>query len=391
MTKIFPFGYKHLNSRYEFKAPLIGLGGQDKNSLALARAKDIYISQPAGNLACADELNRFEKKLKSFIRYALVKDFAFDLHPNYISSQLIRELSQAAGKHFNLFAIQHHQAHIASCILEHNLKGKVIGVAFDGTGFGLDGNLWGGDFFAGNLRNFKRVAHLAYMPLVGAEAAIWQPSRIASSLLYTIYGKRFLNLKVDFVKRIDTKKWQYLKNMLENRINSPLSCSVGRLFDAVSSLLGLVRGRIAFPAEGPIKLEQLASGFSNTNLRNTYYNYKLNRQSGLYIIDTRQMIRGIVADSEKKLNVGKIAFKFHKTLAKLILEVTNIIRRNTGIKRAVLSGGVFQNKLLSSLARQELTKNGFSVFEHRVFPPSDESICLGQVLIANAKRAHKNY
>lgn len=385
-NNLFPFEYKHLRCEFEFKSPIIGLGGQDKSSLALARAEDIYLSQPAGNLACADELGKFEKKLRSFIRYALVKDFAFDLHPNYISSQFIRELARTAGEHLNLFAVQHHQAHIASCIFEHNIKGEVIGAAFDGTGFGSDGNLWGGDFFVGSFRNFKRVAHLAYMPLVGAEAAIWEPSRVASVLLYAIYGRKFLNLKIDFVKGLNKNKWVFLKKMLENKINSPLSCSVGRLFDAVSSLLGLVGERIAFEAEGPIKLEQLASRFSNTNLRNLYYNYKLNRQSGFYIIDSRPIIRGIVVDLEKKLEPEKIAFKFHNTLSKLILDMANIIRKNTGIKKIVLSGGVFANKLLSSLTRVKLNEKRFSVFEHRTFPPSDQSICLGQILIANSKR-----
>ncbi|MEW6008649.1 MAG: hypothetical protein AB1629_03340 [Candidatus Omnitrophota bacterium] len=386
MSNIFPFEYKHLNSQFEFRAPIIGLGAQDKSSLALAKNKEVYLSRSSGNLTDACEFKGFEKKLKYFIRYATVRDFAFDLHPDYVSRQLIHGLSQINGKHSNLFGIQHHHAHIASCIFEHNIKGEVIGVAFDGTGFGLDGNLWGGDFFVGDLRDFKRVAHLDYTPLVGAEAAILEPNRIAASLLYLIYGKRFLGLKIGFVKKIDVKKWNFLKKMLENKINSPLSCSAGRLFDAVSALLGLVDERIAFEAEGPIKLEQLANRFTHRDLKNMYYNYKLNRQTGFYIVDSRKIIRQIVNDLSKKKDLEKIAFKFHNTLAGLIFELANIIRRTSGIKRIVLSGGVFTNKLLSSLARTKLKEKGFKVFEHKTIPPSDASICLGQILIANSKR-----
>lgn len=385
MPKDFLFKTKKISSDFAFKYPIIGMGAQSKSSLALARGKDIFISEPCSDLSDAAEFEKFENILKSFIAKAGVKNFAFDLHPMYNYRQFIYDYRIKDAKGLKFFGIQHHQAHIASCIFENGLGGKVIGVAFDGTGFGADGNLWGGDFFTGGLKNLKRSAHLSYVPLIGGQEAILEPWRIACALLDSIYKERFPSLKIEFLKTLDKKKWAVLKTMLEKKINSPLSSSAGRLFDAVSALLGLVRNRISYEAEGPIKLERLANNFKTPSLKGLYYNSKIRQNDGIFVIDTSQVISGIVSDLEDGAGPEKIAFKFHNSLARIILATAAIMRKSTGINRVVLSGGVFQNKLLSRLTKDLLDKKSFKVFEHSKFSPSDSSICLGQIILANSR------
>jgi len=386
MKKDFLFKTKRLNSTKEFKYPVIGLGAQSKTSLALARGREIFISEPCSDLNDAVEFEKFEYILKSFTDKFGVKNFAFDLHPAYNYRQLIYDYRLKGARGIKFFGIQHHQAHIASCMFENNLADKIIGVAFDGTGFGSDGNLWGGEFFTGNLKSFERAAHLNYMPLIGGQEAILEPWRIAAALLHGIFKDKLLNLKIDFVRGLDKKKWPVLRAMLEKKINSPLSSSAGRLFDAVSSLLGLVKAKITYEAEGPIKLENLAKNFKYSSLKGLYYNSKIKEDNGARIVDTREIVSGIVSDLKNGAGLEKIAFKFHNSLAGIILSTAELIRKTTSIDRIVLSGGVFQNKLLSSLTKALLTKKRFTVFEHLKLSPGDSSICLGQVVLADSMR-----
>ena len=385
MPEDFLFKTQKLSSKKEFRHPIIGLGAQSKTSLALARGRDIFISEPCSDLNDAVEFEKFENILKSFRGMAGVKHFAFDLHPSYSYRQLIYDYSLKGAKGIKFSGIQHHQAHIASCYFENNLQDKVIGVAFDGTGFGSDGNLWGGEFFTGNLKSFERAAHLSYIPLIGGEEAILEPWRISAALLYTIYRERFLDLKIGFVRSLDKKKWPALRTMLEKKINCPKSSSAGRLFDAVSALLGLVKTKINYEAEGPIKLEKLARNFKAPGLKGLYYNSRIRQDSGAWVVDTAQVISEIVSDLKNGVGLEKIAFKFHNSLAKIIFSTATLIRQSTAVNRVVLSGGVFQNKLLSSLTRDLLVKKGFKVFEHSKLSSSDASICLGQVILADSR------
>jgi hydrogenase maturation protein HypF len=377
--------YKKFNLGFVFKAPIIGLGAQTNTCLALGVGRDIILSQTFSDLKQPEDLEEFQKTLKKFIRIAKVKRFAYDLHPDYTSTQIIRENLASSIKDCRLFAIQHHHAHIAACLLEHNIRSKVIGVAFDGTGFGLDNNLWGGEFFIADFKNCQRVAHLEYLPLIGGEQAILEPWRLTWAMLYRIYGDKFLNLKIDFLKIVDKNKWPYLNMMLEKNINCFSSSSAGRLFDAVSALLGLVKSRISYEAQGPIKLEKLANSFNDLKSPGLDYNYKVKKLKDVYIIDPAEIIKAIVFDLEKNIDLSKIAFKFHNTLAKIILDICIRINKQSGLNKVVLSGGVFQNKLLSNLTRELLVKAGFSPFEHKIFSSSDASICLGQIAVASKR------
>lgn len=374
--------YKKFDTKRRFKYPVIGLGAQAKSSLALGFKNEIYLSQPFADLSRVSEFKRFEKTLKEFIKFSGAKLFAYDLHPAYSYRELIYNYLENG---FFAFSVQHHEAHIGACCFENNINSDIIGVAFDGTGFGSDARLWGGDFFVGNLKNFKRVAQIRYFPLVGGEAAILEPWRIAASLVYGIYRERFFSLKIDFVKMLERQKWQHLEKMLKGRINSPLTSSVGRLFDAVSALLSLVRGKIAYEAEGPKRVEELAGGFKGLNSRGLCYNCKIKRDKNIYLISPDKIISGIVSDLEKRVQKEAIAFKFHNSLARIILDTAKIIRRDTGLKKVVFSGGVFANKLLSRLAKEMLAKNGFEVFVNKFLGPSDANICLGQVVIARER------
>lgn len=377
------FEFQQLESSVKFKEPIIGLGAQTKSSLALGLDKSIYVSKARGDLSDPVEFGVFKKVLAYFIRRGKVKNFSHDLHPQYTSTQFIKEYAQE-NNHCRTFGVQHHQAHIASCMLEHNLKGKVIAVVFDGTGLGLDGAFWGGDFFIGDYQRFTRLAHLKYAALIGGQEAIVEPWRLACSWLYEIYRDRFLNLKIDFIKSIDKKKWPFLKKMLVKKINTPLTSSAGRLFDAVSALLGLVRKKISYEAEGPIKLEALALKFNSAANAKMYYNYKIHKRSSLLVIDPGLILKGIVSDLKKNVPGENIAYKFHHTLALLIVDVVYKLWQEARLKAVVLSGGVFNNRLLRALATNLLQEKGFKVFINCRFGPGDSSLALGQIMLANA-------
>jgi hydrogenase maturation protein HypF len=383
MKKLSMHNFRQFKTERRFNKPIIGLGAQAKSCLALGVGRRVFMSKPAGDLSQLAQLQHFENIFRTFSRFAKVQNFAFDLHPGYSSTQFIQEYAQGAGNHCRFFAIQHHHAHIASCMLENNLKSRVIGISFDGTGFGSDSKLWGGDFFIADFHRAQRLAHLRYIALPGSEEAILEPWRIACSWLFELYKDNFLKLPIDFLKALDKKKWALLKKMLANNINAPLTCSIGRLFDAVAALLGLVSSKINYEAEGPIKLEKLAWGFKASSGPNMYYNYKIDSRVCPFVIEPGLIIRGIVADLKREVAKNKIAFKFHNSLALIILDVARRIRAKAGINLVVLSGGVFANSLLSELVKDLLERNGFRVFQHRFFLAGDASIALGQIAIAD--------
>jgi hydrogenase maturation protein HypF len=310
------------------------------------------------------------------------KTIAYDLHPEYQSTKYAHQLSAMS---YELLAIQHHHAHIASCMAENGLRNqRVIGVAFDGTGLGPDSVLWGAEFLLCDYKNFKRKAKLKEVPLLGQEKAIQEPWRTASAWLYSVYKDRFLNLGIDFVRGIDKNKWRILKNMYLANFNSPLASSMGRLFDAVASLV-LERHKADFEAELAVAIEKLAMSYE---LRATSYNFKIIKNKAEYIIDPAAMFKQIVSDLKAKEPREKIAYRFHLTVAEMIRKISLVLRSKTKINKVVLSGGVFQNKLLLSLSLNLLCKEGFKVFTHRGLSSNDTSISLGQAVVANFSRTN---
>ena len=367
---------KKLKLPFKIKKPVLALGGHGKNTLCFARGNSALLSNIHPDLSEPNSLFGFEKELKNFLRKK-PKVIAYDLHPEYQSTRAALNLD---ARRYRLYAIQHHHAHIAACMADNCLKNqKVIGVAFDGTGLGDDNALWGAEFLICDYSNFKRAAHLKEAALLGAEKAILEPWRTAAWWLYSIYKEQFLNLKINFVKGIDRKRWEVLERMSLSGFNSPYASSMGRLFDAVASIV-LVKYKAGFEAELAMELEKAAVDYG---FQAKSYEFRVERRKGVYLINPLPMFRQIVSDLHKGESREKIACRFHLTVAEMIVKICLLLEKNMGINTAVLSGGVFQNNLLLSLTKGLLYKEGFRVFSHNKLAANDSALSFGQVIVAN--------
>lgn len=371
---------KTIRLPFRLKKSVLATGADLKGAFAFAKGDMAYLVDGFGDLANLDNLARFEEAIRLYGRKLGIKPkaIACDHHPGYFSTRfaemyglehLITELSD----------IQHHEAHIASAIVDNQIKGNVIGVAFDGTGFGWDGCIWGGEFFVGSPKQFKRAAHLEYVPMPGGDAAIKEPWRMAAVHLYGTFGKDFLGLKMDFTRRLDRSKWNFVRKMIENNVNSPLTSSAGRLFDAVSAIV-LCKMKSDFEAELPIELERIVS-----RGRFDSYEFNIRSEGDRFLIGYRKLFEGIVKDILKGMGRATISAKFHNTVAKVIVEVASRLKRKTRIGKVVLSGGVFQNGYLAARAATGLRKKGFEVFTHSGVNTNDSGIPIGQIAIAHAR------
>jgi hydrogenase maturation protein HypF len=370
---------KKIKLPFKIKKPILALGSQSKNTICFARDNFAILSSVHPDLSNYKDFLNFQKIVKYFLKKN-PKIIAYDLHPEYQSTKYALQLH---ATRYTLHAIQHHHAHIASCMLENKLSNqKVIGVAFDGTGLGIDNTIWGAEFLLCGYKNFKRRAYLRQIPLLGGQRAILEPWRLAAFWLYLIYKDRFLNLKINFVKGMDKNKWQVLRNMNLAAFNSPLASSMGRLFDAVATLV-LEKYKVNFEAELAMELEKIATRYL---LAATPYNFKIMKNKDAHILDPLPMFQEIVSDLQHKESQEKIAYRFHLTVARMISKICLILRKETKINNVVLSGGVFQNKLLTFLSLGLLYKEDFNIFTHKDLPCTDSSISLGQAVIASFSR-----
>jgi len=375
--------FKKIKLPFRVKQPILALGGQAKNTVCFLENNLALLSSIHQDLNNPRDYFEFEKTFSFFLRKR-PKVIAYDLHPEYQSTKYAHHLSPIT---YHLSPIQHHHAHIASCMIENGLKNqRVIGVAFDGTGLGSDNTLWGAEFLVCNYKKFQRKAHLKEIPLLGKEMAILEPWRLAAAWLYSAYKDRFLNLDIGFIKKFDKNKWQVLEKMYLSGFNAPLASSMGRLFDAAASLT-LERYKANFEAELAIELEKLAVScklsLPHRQAGAVSYKFKMIKDKDTYIIDPALMFKEIVADLKAKEPKKKIAFRFHLTVAGMIKNACLNLRRETKINKIVLSGGVFQNKLLLRLSLYLLTQENFNLFTHKNLSCNDSSISLGQAAIAN--------
>jgi hydrogenase maturation protein HypF len=352
---------KTIRLPFKVKSAILACGADLKGAFALAKGPDAYLFDGFGDLSDLDNFTRYEKAVGRAKKELNIRPqvIVCDLHPGYFSSRFARDHA------VHVFQAQHHEAHVASVMADNNIRGDVLAVAFDGTGYGLDGNIWGGEFFTGNAESFKRIAHLEYIPMPGGEMCIKEPWRMAAGHLYSVFGGGFIKLKIDFVKTVDRKKWAVLKNMIDKKINSPLTSSMGRLFDAVGSMI-FNKERVNFEAELPIALEEIAAPGIDDSYRSD---------------SSANIIKGIVRDIEKKTDPSIISAKFHNSVTEMILKAA----RRSKMKRIVLSGGVFQNRYLINRAVKLLNKNNFKVYTHCDVQTNDSGIPIGQVAIANAR------
>jgi len=303
---------------------------------------------------------------------------AYDMHPEYLSTKYAFQASSEHG--LSLIPVQHHHAHIVSCLVENEVEGPVIGVAFDGTGYGTDGTIWGGEFLLADWRSFQRVGHLEYVPLPGGEAAIKKPYRMALGYLYTLLGEGFSLEGLPF-SRLDPIELEIIRQQLRRGINCPLTSSAGRLFDAVSALAG-VRGEIDYEAQAAIELEMLAPNEVD-ELRSNCYPFSIVEHQGMRVVKLGELFSMIVQDVKNQIPVPIISLKFHNTMAQIVVEMCKMIVKETGITQVALSGGVFQNRLLLKLTTTALQRDDFSVLTHHLVPCNDGGISLGQAVIAH--------
>src|SRR5262249_48865603 len=258
-----------------------------------------------------------------------------DLHPAYRSTVYAQSIEGV--RHM---AVQHHHAHIASCLADNGIDRRVIGVAWDGSGFGTDGRVWGGEFLVGDLSTFERAGHFDYVPLPGGDAAVREPWRMAAAFLRAAYGDAMSTLDLAFTRRLDRAAWRVLSRAADRGLNAPLTSSAGRLFDAVASLLGL-RDRVSFEAQAAMELEALAAGEADV-----VYPVGVSDGDDGLVVETSDVIRGVVDDLLGEVPTSLIAARFHATLADVLARVCLRLRTRSGIGAAALSGGVFQNARL---------------------------------------------
>ena len=368
-------GYVPREVRLPVEIPaVLAVGAELKGAICLAREDRAVMSQHIGDLkndATLASLAETAAHLQGLLGIvpAVV---AHDLHPDYLSTSYAEGLGGLPR-----VAVQHHHAHLASCMAENGLDGEVIGIIFDGTGYGTDGTVWGGEFLVGGYGGFRRAGHLRQVPLPGGDAAVREPFRMALAYLHDAFGAGLFELSLPwFVGIGESERALYLR-MLERRINSPLTSSCGRLFDAVAALMG-VRGRVSYEGQAAMELEALVEGCDAASL----YPYALVRREGSAEIDFRLMVRALAEDVAAGRPVGEMARAFHTTLAVAVADLCGEIRAAAGPDRVVLSGGVFQNKLLTEGVAQALSDQGFHVHTHRLVPPNDGGLALGQAIIA---------
>ena len=350
---------------------ILATGSELVNCFAIGKDNKVLLSQHIGDLKNMETYEFYGETIEHFKKLFLFKPtlIVSDMHPNYLSTQYAVETGL---KHIK---VQHHHAHVASCMAEHNLDEKIIGVSFDGTGYGDDGNIWGSEFFVCDLKEYKRVNHFEYIPMPGGDKVTEEPWRMAVSYLYKIYGNEFLKMDLPFLKSIKPTSVELLCQAIDKKINCPLTSSSGRLFDAVAALINLCPVS-KFHAEAPMRLESII----DRNIKKVYP-FTINNT-----ISFNKTFEQIIKDINHNVPLSEISAKFHNAIISIINETVEKIRNEYSLNKVILSGGTFQNKYLLENIENLLLKNNFEVFSHNKVPTNDGGIALGQMVIGAKNR-----
>lgn len=353
--------------------PVLATGAELKNTIALSRDDRVFISQHIGDLENTEVYRSFEETIRHLQTLYVIQPtaIAYDLHPEYLSTKyaLSRE-----GE-VRLVGVQHHHAHIAACMAENGVSGTVLGLSMDGTGYGTDGRIWGGEFLRCDLHDFERLAHFEYVPLPGSSRAIREPWRMAVSYLRHAYGSDFRNLPLPLLLEIDSKSLELLLQMMDRRLNCPETSSLGRLFDAVAALCNL-RQKVYYEGQAAMELEMVLSPADEEG-------YELGIVDGQ--VRTAPLIRQVVEDVLAGIPPGRISHRFHRGLVNLMRSFCRQQRTAGGLNTVALSGGVFQNHWLLNHLHHALQEDGFQVLVHHLVPANDGGISLGQAVVAGTR------
>ena len=354
--------------------PVLAVGGELKNTFCLTRGRQAFLSSHTGDLENLPTYQAYIAAIEHFKTLLSVTPatVAYDLHPEYLSTKYALSLALPA------VPVQHHHAHIAAVMAEHHLTEPVIGLAFDGTGYGPDGTLWGGEFLVADLSDYRRLGHLAYMPLPGGAKAIREPWRLAAWLLKSLYGPDFVNLDIPVTRQLPAG-WELALAAADKGINTPLTSGAGRLFDAVAALLG-IRQQINYEGQAAIELELVARGQSGRVLP-----YAIQECNTLWVFDYQPLVAALCQALRQGTGCGQLAADFHTTLAAATCELTMKISQATGIRSVALSGGVFQNITLLNQIVGMLGQYNLSIYLPRQSPPNDGGLALGQAVIAGER------
>ena len=368
--------------------PILACGAELKNTFCLARDRYAFLSQHVGDMENLETLEHFETSMRVYEKLFRLKPEALvhDLHPNYLSTRYARE--RASQEHLPLQGVQHHHAHAASCMSDHGIIEPVIAVVMDGTGFGLDGMIWGGEWFVADLKGFHRAGWLGPLPLPGGNAAIRNPGRIGLAYLYHLLGEV---PPLPFLSKLDESEKRIIPIQIDRNVNVTSTTSTGRLFDAVAALSGGLTC-ITYEAQAAIEMEMLCN-----ETRQTYpYELKFKDQhltwghinhlppvSSACEIGLKPLFESIVEDVQSGKSLSQVGSRFHRTLARMIGEVCQLISEKTALRIVALSGGCFQNRLLLRMTLEELKKQGLHPLVHHQIPTNDGGLSLGQAAIGH--------
>ena len=362
--------------------PTLAVGGELKNTFCLTRDHYAFLSHHIGDVENLETQESFEQGIGHLSHIFRVEPeiIAYDLHPNYFTTDYARHSKLDVPR----VGVQHHHAHIASCMADNGLENKfVIGLSFDGTGYGTDGAIWGGEALLASYADFERFAHLEYLPLPGGDSATRSPWRIAAGYAHT------LGIDIDdlpFLQNIDKQALRILRQQVEKKINSPLTSSMGRLFDAVASFIG-IRNEVTYEAQAAIEMEVLSKPFVPIAKP---YPYVIKETESGRMIGLSELLSAIIRDVRSNESVGMIAARFHQTIAEIAIDICEHAREQANLNEVALSGGVWQNRILLDLVRDRLRQKGFVVYFHQQVPSNDGGLALGQAVIANHVRAEQN-
>jgi hydrogenase maturation protein HypF len=359
---------------------ILATGAELKNTFCLVRDRYAFLSHHIGDMENVETYDSFEDSISHYESLFRVKPvaIAYDLHPDYLATRYA--ITRAEREGLPSFAIQHHHAHIASCMIENSITPNqpVIGVAFDGTGYGEDGAIWGGEFILADYQGYRRLCHLKYIPLPGGDTAIRKPARVALAYLWA--SKIAWEPEHPPVAALCAEERSILKSQLELKINTPLTSSMGRLFDAVASIAG-IRQIVNYEAQAAIEFEALADPHENGE-----YNWLLEPDGkpeiASYQVNPAPLIGEVIDDMNNGISLGIISARFHNSITKMVKTVCNTIRMDYGINDVVLSGGVWQNMTLLHRTYAHLISDNFKVHVHHQVPTNDGGVSLGQAVIA---------
>jgi hydrogenase maturation protein HypF len=355
--------------------PTLAVGGHLKNTLAIIRGPQAFVSQHIGDmstLTAFDTFKRIAADFRSLYQFESAR-IVCDMHPDYITTKYAAELAGSAP----VLKVQHHHAHVAACMAENEIDGPVLGVSWDGTGYGADGTVWGGEFLRVDGSGFQRVAHLRTFRLPGGEEAVKEPRRSAAGLLYALFGPDALTWdRFEPVRAFTDREMTVIEVALRKKVNAPLTSSAGRLFDAVASLIG-IRHINRYEGQAAMELEFATHDVAATD---RYRVKVLRAPDGPAIVDWCGVIHGIMEDIENNVAVGVMSAKFHNTLAEAVVKVAQLV----GDEKVVLTGGCFQNRYLTEQTVERLRAAGFRPYWHQRIPPNDGGLALGQLAVAAA-------